>query len=211
MLHPRVHISILLLCICCNVFSQLVQPEDSVQAARCFQRAKELYDAFLYDSVPYYYSEALAYYRTNQVTDIEVRCLLGMADTYRILRENDKADGLACEAERLLDDMPRPDSILLAESWFVRGKLAYDHSDYDGATDWLKQSATVFELLDPGSGRLARVINYLGIVYSTRGDLDRAEKYFSRFLELIREYGISPSIEESWYYSNMNLINRKKG
>ena len=206
--------TIILLLALCHMFICYSQSEGEGKdalAAFQFRRARELYEASQYDSAAIYYSLALNHYRNINQQEMEIRCLEGLAEVYRIGNDFNRCETYLDEAGQMINSNPDHKAELDAELLFIKGKLAHDRGNYGESVGILKRSVELMDSSGADPRRLARAINFLGNAYYMSGDLDRAEQSYRRFLEIISGMPGRPLIEEAWYHTNMAIIDNDRG
>jgi len=182
---------------------------DSIRAEFYLKRANLLYEMSDYDSLSYYYQGALEYYRETGNRSMVIHCLLGMAEYFRIISDNENAALDLTKAEELLEEGMPGYTEMLAGLYYIRGKLLSSQGkfreglqhvqmavDIQGPDDWQKN---------------ARYLNYIGKIYYWLGDLDSAGIFYQKCFDRISSETDVPVIEKAWYYLNMGLLYRNKG
>ena len=182
---------------------------DSITAKFYLQRAGILYEMSDYDSLPFYYREALGYYRQSGDSSNEIQCLIGLAEYYRIISDYEDALFYLEEAEGLLGENIPGYTEALADLIYTEGKILSGLGKYREA---LKQIQLAMETQGPENRQMsARYLNYTGKVYSFLGNLDSAEIFYRKSFELINSVTDEPAIEKAWYYLNMSQIYKERG
>lgn len=187
----------------------VTQVPDSSLVKYYMARAEILYEKSEYDSLPYYYAEALRISAGIQDTLMEIRCYLGFAEYCRITSGYENAGVHLEKANNLLNNnmMEHPDA--LAESYYIRGKILAGKGEYSEALKYIRMASGINGLTDPQKN--SRYLNYIGNIYNMHGDYDSAEYYFLESYRQINSLTEGPAIEKAWSCVNMSKIHNRKG
>ena len=185
------------------------QGPDSSIASLYLKRAEILYEKSDYDSLPFYYSEALRISIGIQDTFTEVKCYLGLAEYYRLISENENASVHLEKATGLLNAKMPGYSEALAGEYYIKGKILADNGEYKEALRCVRMASGINGLADLRKN--ARYLNFIGNIYDINGDFDSAEYYFNESFKQINSVTEGPAIEKAWYYLNMSKIYNRRG
>jgi len=193
------HISALLIC-------GLPRLSDPGFADSYLARADILYERSDYDSLPWYYTEALKISSgLNDTTNI-IRCYLGFAEYYRLISDFPEALEWLEKARTFIAVMTQPHNELEAYMDYIKGKILAGKGEYNEALKFIRKAAESEGSKDHRKN--SRYLNYIGNIYYMTGDSDTAEYYFRESFREINLETDGPAVEKSWYYINISKIYR---
>lgn len=172
-------------------------------------RAEILYERSDYDSLFYYYSEALEISVETGDTIKEIQCYLGLAEYCRLQSDYQNSTVNLERAEGLLTKKLKDYSDIMAGICYIRGKILAVQGEFKEAIRYVRMASSIHG--GQNKQKDARYLNYLGTIYYKTGDLDSAEYYYRQSFGLINSVAKEPAVEQSWYYLNMSQIHIRRG
>lgn len=185
------------------------QVSDSSLAGAYIVRAEILYEKSDYDSLPFYYSEALKISTGANDTSTIIQCYLGFAEYYRLMSEYDNASAYLEKAVSLLNEKMQGYKDELAGAYYIRAKINAGQGAYMEALRFARKASGTNGLSNHQKN--ARYLNFIGNFYNLHGDFDSAEYYFLESYKQINSVTEGPAIEKAWYYLNMSQIYYRRG
>jgi CHAT domain-containing protein len=185
------------------------QVSDSSLAGFYIARAEILYERSDYDSLFYYYSEALKISIENGDTSKEIQCYLGLAEYFRLQSDYKNSIINLESVEGILTENIKEYFDIMADVCYIRGKILAGQGEFKEAIRCVRQASSIHGLQNKQKN--ARYMNYLGTIYYKIGDLDSAEYYYRKSYGLINSIVKEPVVEQAWYYLNMSQIHIKRG
>jgi CHAT domain-containing protein/tetratricopeptide (TPR) repeat protein len=182
---------------------------DRGQADAYLDRADTLYEMSDYDSLPWYYSEALKIYFTLDDTTGVIRCYLGFAEYYRLVLDYSNALGYLEKASEMMSGIMQQYSELQADMSYINGKILAGNGEYREALIYIRKASAVDGAKD--HRKKSRYLNFMGNIYSLTGDFDSAEYYFRESYREINLMTGGQAIEKAWFYINISKIYNRSG
>ena len=183
---------------------------DSILAGQYLDRAQYLYEVDQYDSLVWYYSEAYFFFHSSDPIRAS-QCLLGLAEHYRISGDFDSVRAYFDKYTIYAEGNKIENPFLLAEYFYIRGKLSRDIGDIRSALTEISKATKIIENRPDRGNKLARYLNMLGTVYGRMNDIDSAEIMYNLSFMEIQSSDQDLAIENSWYYENIGKIYELKG
>jgi CHAT domain-containing protein/tetratricopeptide (TPR) repeat protein len=187
----------------------LNRQSDSNLADEYLARAEVLYERSDYDSLPWYYSEALKVYSALNDTNDLIRCYLGFAEYYRIMSDYKNAVDWLEKARLMMTGNIQQYFDLQADMNYINGKVMAGKGEYREALIYIRRASAINGGRDPKKN--SRYLNYIGNIYDMNEDFDSAEYYFRESYREINLMADGPAVEKAWFYINISKIYNRRG
>ncbi|HEC44000.1 MAG TPA: CHAT domain-containing protein [Bacteroides sp.] len=184
--------------------------DDGAKAMQLLERARLLYEASDYDSLPYYYISAQFIFDGLQQYESVAECMLGMVDYHRMLNQQSEATRMLESAEEYIIQHFGQESESWADALFVRAKLYTGQNRSRESVSLLKSNLELQERINLDVKGRARVYNVIGAAYYTLGDFDSAEVSYQKSYETYMRISGEPSVEKGILLFNLGLVYSKR-
>ena len=171
--------------------------EDSVAITVAASNLGSYYKYFqANDSSYYYYSQALKFYRPNEISKEKASALLDISEVQKIEKIYSGAEQDAVKAILILLKLPETEEILdmLWSAYNLLGIVSRELRNYEKSIEYYDKSIEYAKKMDDGSINEIYSINNKAYVYRTIGDYRTSLKLYQSLLPLKHVYeGFDPS------------------
>ena len=175
-------------------------------ADRYMERAIDLYNQSLYDSLPWYYNKAREIYHEAGNHEGTSNCMLGMAEYYRLNNELVKAEAILDTAVSFVTVQIGLESIAWSDVLYFMAKLRLSLNRMQEALEIIDDCLTLRVRLNAAPEKIARAKNVLGSVYHYLGDYQNAEKLYLDAYGFFSQQTPEATVEKGWMQNNLAIV-----